>query len=72
MKSYEWIPALEINIRRKVRKKDEYHDMTDMWNLKCDTKDLFTKQKQKLAGIENKLIITKGERLGRDTFAVWD
>ena len=29
--------------------------MTDMWNLKCDTKDLFTKQKQKLAGIENKL-----------------
>ena len=46
--------------------------MTDMWNLKCDTKDLFTKQKQKLAGIENKLIITKGERLGRDTFAVWD
>ena len=41
------------------------YDMTDMWNLKCDTKDLFTKQKQKLAGIENKLIITKGETEGR-------
>ena len=46
--------------------------MTDMWNLKCDTKDLFTKQTQKLAGVENKLMITKGERLGRDTFAFWD
>ena len=35
-------------------------------------KNLFTKQKQKLAGIENKLVITKGERLSRDTFGVWD
>ena len=35
-------------------------------------KNLFTKQKQKLAGVENKLMIIKGERLGRDTFRVWD
>ena len=31
-----------------------------MWNLKYDTMNLFTKQKH--TDIENKLMVTKGER----------
>ena len=61
MKSYEWNSALEMNIRRKVRKKDEYHDMTDMWNLKCDTRDLFTKQKQKVCRRSKHSSLPKGK-----------
>ena len=34
--------------------------------------NLFTKQKQRLTDIEKKLMITKGEREGRDKLGVLD
>ena len=44
-----------------------------MWNLKYDTNELIYKTKNRLADIENKLTVTKGEnRGGRDKLGVWD
>ena len=45
-----------------------------MWNLKYDTNRLIYIQKQSIfIGIENKLIVTKGESgCGRDKLGVWD
>ena len=37
------------------------YDMTDMWNLKCDTRDLFTKQKQKVCRRSKHSSLPKGK-----------
>ena len=45
--------------------KEKYH-ITYMWNLKYDTNELICKT-ERLTDIENKLLVTKGEReRGRD------
>ena len=42
-----------------------------MWNLKYDTNELIYKT-ERLADIENKFMVTKGERgWGRDKLGLW-
>ena len=42
------------------KEKDIPYDVTYMWNLKCDT-DEFIYKTNKLTGIDNKFMVTKGE-----------
>ena len=42
-----------------------------MWNLKNDTNELIYKTRR-LTDVENKLVVTKGERQERDKLGVWD
>ena len=66
--------GLEIIILTEVvRQRQIPYDLTCMWNLKYDTNELIYKTKNRLADIENKLTVTKGEnRGGRDKLGVWD
>ena len=66
--------GLEIIILTEVvRQRQIPYDLTYMWNLKYDTNELIYKTKNRLADIENKLTVTKGEnRGGRDKLGVWD
>ena len=44
-----------------------------MWNLKYDTNELIYETETDSKDIENKLMVTKGERgWGRDKVGVWD
>ena len=47
------------------------YDLTYIWNLKNDTNELIYKT-SKLTDVENKLVVTKGERQERDILGVWD
>ena len=66
--------GLEIIILTEVvRQRQIPYDLTYMWNLKYDTNELIYKTKNRLADIENKITVTKGEnRGGRDKLGVWD
>ena len=56
---------LEIIILTEVvRQRQIPYDLTYMWNLKYDTNELIYKTKNRLADIENKLTVTKGEKRG--------
>ena len=56
---------LEIIILTEVvRQRQIPYDLTYMWNLKYDTNELIYKTKNRLADIENKLTVTKGEKWG--------
>jgi len=63
---------LEIIILTEVRKRDKYHDITYMWNLKYNTNEhVSTKQKQihRYRG----LVVVKGEGMWeRDGLGVGD
>ena len=52
-----WI-VLEIIIQSEVSQTRQTYDVTYMWNLKNDTKQ------NRLTDIEDKLMVTKGERGG--------
>ena len=43
-----------------------------MWNLKAWYKWTYLQNKNRLTDIKNKLMVTKGERGGRDKLGVWD
>ena len=45
--------------------------MTYMWNLKNNTNKCMCKT-ERLTDIENKLMVTRGERGGRDKLGDWD
>ena len=47
------------------RERQISYDITHLWNLiKNDTNDLIYKNRNRLTDIENKLMVTKGERWG--------
>ena len=50
--------------------KDKY-DITYMWNLECNTNELVYKKKNRLRGVEYKLMITKGKEV-RDELWLWE
>ena len=61
---------LEIIILSEVSQRErQIYDITYMWNLKYDTNELIYKTE---AVVENKLMVTKGERVGRAKLGVWD
>ena len=68
---------LEIIILSEVsqKEKDKY-DITYMWNLKYDTNELIykteTDSRHRKQDIENKRMVTKGERRERDELGIWD
>ena len=48
------------------------YDITYMWNLKKWYKWTFLQNRNRLTDLENKCMVTKGERQGRDKLGVWD
>ena len=57
---------LEITILSEVSQteKNKYHDITYMWNLKKWYKWTYLQNRNRLTDFKNKLMVTKGERLG--------
>ena len=43
-----------------------------MWNLKYDTNETFLKNRNKPTGIENKLMVMRGERVREDKSGAWN
>ena len=64
-----WIP-LEMIVLSEVSQteKDMPYDITYMWNLKNNTT---VQNRNRLTDVENKLVVTKGERRW-DKLGVWD
>ena len=54
------------------REKQISYNITYKWNLKKWYKWTYLQNRNRLTGIENKLMVTKGERGGRDKLGVWD
>ena len=44
------------------RERQISYDITYMWNLKNDTNELIYKTENRLTDLENKLMVTEGER----------
>ena len=66
---------LEIIILSEVksdRERQISYDITSMWNLKKWYKWTYLQNRNRLTDMENKLMVTKGERGGRDKLGVWD
>ena len=68
---------IEITILSKVKQRQISYDITYIWNLifKKDTNELIYKTgtvSEKLTDIENKLMVTKKEREGKDELGLWD
>ena len=62
---------LENSILSEVQERQILYDITYMWNLKNNTNGS-TYKIERLTDMENKLIVTKGEREGgRDKLGVW-
>ena len=61
---------LEIILLSEVSQKDIY-DITYTWNQKKDTDELIYRT-NRLTDIENKFVVSMGERWGRDKLGVWD
>ena len=56
---------------KSERERQIPYNITYMWNLKYDKMNLWNRSR--LTDIENKLMVTKGERgWGRDKLGVWD
>ena len=53
------------------KKKDKYHMISHLWNLKNDI-NKFTYQTEIGSQTENRVIVTKGEREGRDKLEIGD
>ena len=59
-----WID-LKIIILSKVNQAEKgKYDITSMWNLKTEYKSTYLQNRNRLTDIENKLIVTTGERIG--------
>ena len=63
--------SIEIDAYLKITFKKSYerqisYDITCMWNLKNDTREFIYKTENRLTNIDNKLMVTKGGRRGRD------
>ena len=61
----------EIIIPSEISQRQIY-DITYMWNLKKWYKWIYLQNKNRLKATEYKLIVTKGERAGRNKLGVWD
>ena len=48
------------------------YGITYMWNLKKWCKWTYLQNRNRLTGVENKLMVTKGEKGGKDKFGIWD
>ena len=48
------------------------HHVTYLWNLKNKCKWIYLQNRNSLTDIENKLMVTKGERNGRDKLGIGD
>ena len=54
------------------RERQIAYDIAFMWNLKKWYKWTYLQNRNRHIDIENKLMVTKGERGGRDNLEVWD
>ena len=54
------------------RERQISYDMTYIWNLKKGYKGTYSQNRNRLTDIENKLMVTKGEKGRRDKLGVWD
>ena len=56
-----------------LTEKDKYHMISLIRGiLKNDTNELYLENRDTFTDIEDKLMVTKGERGRRDTLTVWD
>ena len=55
---------LDIIILSEVNQTDKYHMISHIWNLKKWYKWTYLQSRNRLTNIENKLMVTKGERRG--------
>ena len=62
---------LEIILLSEVRERKISCDITYKWDLKKKVQMNFLQNRNRLIDIENKLVVTKGERWG-DKLRVWD
>ena len=53
---------LEIIILSEVRERQKSYDITYMWNVKKWYRWTYLQNRNRLTDIENKLMVTKGER----------
>ena len=53
------------------RERQMPYDFTYMWNLKKWYKWTYLQNRNRLTDIENKLMVTKGETVGRDKLGIW-
>ena len=49
---------------KSAKERQILYDITYMYNLKCNTKEIILKNRNRLTDIEDKLMVTKGEREG--------
>ena len=56
--------------RKSDRDRQILYDITYMWNLKNDTSESIYKRDSQTQ--KTNLLVTKGERAGRDKLGVWD
>ena len=57
---------------KSERERQVSYDITYMWNLKKGYKWTYLQNRNRPTDIENKLMVTKGERWGRDKLGVLD
>ena len=63
---------LETIILSENREGQIPHDVTYMWHLKKLKVQMSLFTKQRLTETENKLMVTKGEREGRENLGIWE
>ena len=54
------------------RERQLSYDIAYMWNLKKWYKRTYLQDRNRVTDVENKLMVTKRERGGRDTLGDWD
>ena len=57
-----WMVLQIIIFKWSKTEKDKYHDITYMWNLKKWYKWTYLQNRTRITDIENKFMVTKGER----------
>ena len=68
----EWNNTICSNMDEVKSDKDKYHMISlTCWILKNDTNELIYKREMDLQ-TDNKLMVTKGVRVGREKFGIWD
>ena len=54
------------------RERQLSYDIACMWNLKTLYKWIYLQNRNRVTDVENKLMVAKGDRRGRDKLGVWD
>ena len=68
-----WIGQKVLYLVKLVRERQILYVITYMRNLKNKTNEYIKQNRNRLTDIENKLMVTKGERgEGRNKLRVWD